>query len=168
MRRSRAAIPAAIIVAIILLDQMSKAWVKATLDVGESIRVLGPLSLTRVENTGSVFGIGQGYILIPIVASIAVLVLIPFALRHIRLRYGHVPSHIEAVCIALVAGGAIGNLIDRVVLSHVTDFVDIELLPGVHWPSFNFADSCIVVGTLVLLVVLIKRGASVVADHSSD
>ena len=168
MRHSRAAIPAAIIAAVILLDQLSKAWVRATIDVGESIRVLGPLSLTRVENTGSVFGIGQGYILIPIVASIAVLVLIPFALRHVRLRYGHVPSHIEAVCIALIAGGAIGNLIDRVALSCVTDFIDIELLPGIHWPFFNFADSCIVVGTLVLLAVLIKRGTFVVADHSSD
>ncbi len=168
MRRSRAAIPAAIIVAVILVDQLSKAWVRAALDVGESIRVLGPLSLTRVENTGSVFGIGQGYILIPTAASIVVLVLIPIALRHLRLRYGYIPSRIEAACIALIAGGAIGNLIDRVVLSCVTDFIDVELLPGVHWPFFNFADSCIVVGTIVLLPILFKRGTFVAADGPDD
>ena len=168
MRRSRAAIPAVIIVAVILVDQLSKSWVRATLDVGESIPVLGPLSLTLVGNTGSVFGIGQGFILVPTLASIAFLVLIPVALRHARLRYGYVPSRIEAGCIALIAGGAIGNLIDRVVLSYVTDFIDVELFPGVHWPFFNFADSCIVVGTIVLLAILIKRGTFVVADHAGE
>lgn len=168
MRRSRAAIPAAIVVAVVLVDQLSKAWVRATLVIGESIPVLGPLSLSRVENTGSVFGIGQGYILIPTVATVIVLVLIPIGLRHLRLQYGYTPSRIEAACIALIAGGAIGNLIDRVVLSCVTDFLDIELLPGIHWPFFNFADSCIVVGTIALLVVLFKRGTFVVADRTGD
>ena len=168
MRRSRAAIPAVIIVAVILIDQLSKVWVRATLDVGESMPVLGPLSLTLVGNTGSVFGIGQGHILVPAVASIVFLVLIPIALRHARLRYGYLPSRIEAGCIALIAGGAIGNLIDRAVLSYVTDFVDIELFPGFHWPFFNFADSCIVVGTIVLLAILIKRGTFVVGDLPGD
>ena len=168
MRRSRAAIPAAIIVAVILVDQLTKGWVRAALDVGESMPVLGPLRLTLVGNTGSVFGIGQGHILIPTVASIAFLVLIPIALRHARTHYGYVPSCIEAGCIALIAGGAIGNLIDRMVLSYVTDFIDIELFSGFHWPFFNFADSCIVVGTIVLLAIFIKRGTFVVGDLSGD
>jgi len=70
----------------------------------------------------------------------------------------------ETICIALIAGGAVGNLIDRLWLSSVTDFVDIELAKGVHWPMFNVADSCIVVGTLVLLFYIARRGTSVVED----
>ncbi len=157
----RALLPATIIAVAILLDQLSKAWIRATLDLGESIALAGPLSLTHVANEGSVFGLGQGHIIVPTIGSIIVLALIPITLRYASLHYSYIPGRIETLCIALIAGGAIGNLIDRLRLSSVTDFIDVELAEGVHWPMFNLADSCIVVGTIVLLVYIAKRGESI-------
>jgi len=157
-------LPTAVIAAAIFLDQLSKAWIRATLDLGESLPVIGPLSLTRVANTGSVFGLGQGHIVVPTIGSIIILALIPIVFRYVSSHYGYVASRMETICIALIAGGAVGNLIDRLWLSSVTDFVDIELAKGVHWPMFNVADSCIVVGTLVLLFYIARRGTSVVED----
>jgi signal peptidase II len=128
------------------------------MELGQSIHAFGPVHIVRVANSGSVFGLGQGYVLVPTIASVVILVAIPVVLGRARARYGYVPDQIEAVCLALVGGGAIGNLIDRIVFGSVTDFVDVELLFGVHWPVFNLADSCIVVGTLALLFFLYRRG----------
>ncbi|MBN1855520.1 MAG: signal peptidase II [Dehalococcoidia bacterium] len=167
MRRSFF-LPAAVIASAIILDQLSKAWIRATLDLGESITVLGPLSLTRVANTGSVFGLGQGHIIIPTIGSIIVLALIPIALQYASSHYAYVPDKVETICIALVTGGAIGNLIDRIWLSSVTDFIDIEIARGIHWPMFNIADSCVVAGTIVLVYSILTRGASVAGDTGDE
>jgi len=148
----------AILTAVVVLDQALKAYVRSTLGLGESIHLFGPVHITHVANRGSVFGLGQGYVLVPTVASILILIALPVMLQRARLRYGYMPTRLEAVTLALIAGGAIGNLIDRVALGSVTDFVDIELLFGVHWPAFNLADSCIVLGTLVLVYLLHRRG----------
>lgn len=143
----------------ILLDRITKIQVRAVLPVGESVHVVGPVFFTHVENTGAVFGLGQGYVLIPTIASLVILALIPLIVRHLHAQYGYVPTKYEAACLGLIAGGAIGNLIDRVVFSAVTDFVDVELLPGFHWPAFNVADVCIVSGTILLLIAFFRRGA---------
>lgn len=149
---------ASVLVAVVALDQLAKAAVRSLLAVGESIDVFGPVRIIHVANTGSVFGLGQGHVLVPTIASIVILVALPVALRRARALYGYLPSAPEAFCLALIAGGAIGNLIDRVRFSGVTDFIDVELFPGFHWPAFNLADSCIVVGTLALLLFLHRRG----------
>jgi len=149
---------ASVLAAVVALDQIVKAAVRTSLAVGESFHVFGPVRITHVANTGSVFGLGQGHVIVPTIASIVILIALPVALRRARSQYGYSPSAPEAFCLALVAGGAIGNLIDRVVFAGVTDFIDVELVPGFHWPAFNLADSCIVVGTLVLLFFLQRRG----------
>ncbi len=125
--------------------------------LGQSVHVAGPINLTHVENTGSVFGIGQGYVIVPTVATIAILVAVPFILRHLRTHYGYSLTTLEAACVGLIIGGAVGNLIDRITRSAVTDFVDVEILPGFRWPAFNVADACVVVGTIVLLIVVLRH-----------
>jgi len=156
--RHRLLLAVAVLATVVVLDQVLKALVRSSMELGESVNLFGPVSLVHVANRGSVFGLGQGYVIVPTVASILILIALPVMLRRARVRYGYVPTRLETVCLALIAGGAIGNLIDRLVLGSVTDFIDIELLFGAHWPAFNLADSCVVVGTLALLLLLHRRG----------
>jgi len=142
----------------VVVDQASKVWIRDTLAPGAAFPLFGPVTITHVQNSGSVFGIGQGQVLIPTIASVLVLVMIPVVLYRLHSHHQFWPSVPEMVCVGLVAGGAIGNLIDRVSLGHVTDFIYVRLLQGVYWPAFNVADSCIVVATGVLLALLIRRG----------
>lgn len=153
MQRSSAIIGAALASCAVLLDQLVKLKVREVLEVGRSIHVAGPIYLTHVENTGSVFGIGQGYVIIPTIATIVILLAVPVILWYLKSRHGYMLSPFESACAGLIVGGAIGNLIDRVSRSAVTDFVDVVIFPGIHWPAFNVADACVVVGTLFLVVV---------------
>ena len=151
----------------LVLDQLSKARVRALLDLGESIHVGGPLYLTHVRNTGSVFGLGQGYVIVPTIGSVVILVAIPLILRHLYIRYATVPTSFESLCVGLIVGGAIGNLIDRLAMAGVTDFLDVALTPSYHWPAFNVADMCIVGGTLLLFIAIMRRGSGGVAHDAA-
>ncbi len=160
MHRSSLIIGATIMAGTILADQLTKVWIRDSFALGESIHVIGPVFFTHVLNTGAVFGLGQGYVIIPTIATIVVLALIPIILRHLVVHHDFTPTILEVISIALIAGGAIGNLIDRIMFSGVTDFIDVEILPGIRWPAFNVADAAIVVGTLLLLFVMYRRGTS--------
>ncbi|MBN1152414.1 MAG: signal peptidase II [Dehalococcoidia bacterium] len=159
MHRSSGIVAAAVMSAAVLLDQLTKVWIRSTFTVGESVQLFGPVYLTHVENRGAVFGIGQGYVAVPTIATAIILVSLPVVIRHLRVRYGYSLTRLEAVCVGLIAGGAIGNLIDRLSRAAVTDFVDVELYPGFHWPAFNVADACVVVATLLLLAVFLHHGS---------
>lgn len=150
----------------VVADQITKTCVRDSLAVGESFHLFGPVHLTHVQNTGAVFGLGQGYTVVPTIASIVVLALIPLILRHMAVHHHYTPNLFEASSIGLIAGGAVGNLIDRIAFSAVTDFIDIEVLPGFRWPAFNVADSCIVIGTILILIVLFRHAAS--EEHTPD
>lgn len=130
--------------AVILVDQATKAWIRSWLDVGERWLDRGSLiNLSHVENTGAAFGILQGnstLLIIPVVIAIgAVLLMLVWTPQH---RYGGLYS----AALALILGGAIGNLIDRVARGSVTDFID-----PTHYPAFNLADSSIVIGVIALV-----------------
>ena len=129
---------------VVLLDQGVKALVRARLDYGatwpegwELIR------LTHIENTGAAFGILQGaggaLTVVTLIAIAAIAVILLRLSEHNR-RY--------ALSLSAILGGAIGNLIDRLRLGAVTDFID-----PTHYPAFNIADSAIVVGVLALLAL---------------
>jgi signal peptidase II len=127
--------------AVVLLDQVSKAIVVSSLSVDQDV-VLGlGFSLTNTQNSGLAFGIGQGegFVLAVTVAALA-LVLVWFALDPSR------PGLWLAV--GLLAGGALGNLADRVRVDAVTDFIDPPL-----WPAFNLADIAITLGALGLVLL---------------
>ncbi len=145
--------------AVVVLDQVAKLWVRAHLALGESIPLIGRLSLTHVANTGSAFGLlaNQTFLLtiIGITGSVAILLM---------LRYLSPAAVVSMVSVGLVLGGALGNLVDRIRLGHVTDFIDFRLWGSFHWPAFNVADAAITVGILLLIYWFFRLGISRRAD----
>jgi signal peptidase II len=138
---------------IIILDQITKITVRSTMTVGESIPVWWRLYWTYVQNTGSAFGlfIDQTVVLTVIGTGGIVAIVLFF-------RFLSPPHPIALTSLCMILGGAVGNLIDRISMGSVTDFIDVLLWGDVHWPMFNVADSAITVGGLMLtsyfLVVL--------------
>ena len=129
------------------LDQLTKFVVRQTLEWHHSWPVYGFFRFTHVQNTGSAFGLFQGNnipLLIVSLIGVAVLAYI----YHTQER----PGILMRISIALMLGGALGNLVDRIWQGHVTDFIDIG-----PWPVFNLADSSIVVGLVILAWVLVVK-----------
>jgi len=126
---------------VVALDQVSKHLVRANLALGESVPEEGPLRITYVTNTGAAFGILQGQTLFLMVTTF-------FGLAAILLYYLYPPMEhgVLRLALGLQLGGAMGNLADRVRLGKVTDFIDVG-----PWPSFNVADSSIVVGVAIII-----------------
>ena len=133
---------------VIAVDQSSKWWVSSTFSSGESQALIdGVLWLTYVQNQGAAFSILQGKVLFFIIASVIVI-----AALMIWAAFYRPPARL-AVILGLMSGGAAGNLIDRLRLSHVIDFFDLH-----WWPIFNVADIAIVIGGILLfLYVLIQE-----------
>ena len=134
--------------AIIVLDQLTKWWISATLDYQEAIPVLPFFSLVRVHNTGAAFSFLADaggwqrwfFIAVGVVATVIIVRLLKRHAREPRLAFS----------LALVLGGALGNVIDRAVLGHVVDFLHFHY-QGFSWPAFNVADSAISVGAALLI-----------------
>jgi signal peptidase II len=130
---------------VALIDQGIKAAVTRGVPVGAIVPLIpGVLSLTHVENTGVAFGLLAG--ISPLVTTLAALVLL-FVLFFSRGRWEQ--TRTVGAGISLMAGGAAGNLLDRVRLGVVVDYLDLHV-----WPVFNFADAAIVVGAGVLVLAL--------------
>jgi len=149
-------VEAACAVAVVLLDQLTKALVRSRLRLYRDHEIIpGLVSLVHGRNRGMAFGVLSGgglprQAVVLAVLSGAVLVLV-VAHWH-RLSDG--PT-LARVALALIAGGAVGNLIDRVRLGYVTDFVHVYW--GTHvWPDFNVADSAISIGIVLLLIDAVR------------
>lgn len=127
------------------MDQATKLWIRSHLPLGESLPEVGFVRLTHVQNTGSAFGLFANQAFLLTLIAIVGLVLILVFYRYLS-EYGVLGMS----ALGLVFGGAVGNLIDRLRLGYVTDFVDVRLWHGYHWPTFNVADSAITVGTIAL------------------
>jgi len=130
--------------AVIALDQLTKHLVRAFIDPGDTFPEGWAVRLVNVSNTGAAFGIfqNQGAFLV-ITSLIGVVAILTYYLYP---PFEHWPM---TAALALVLGGAIGNLSDRIRLGKVTDFIDFP-----HYPAFNVADSSIVVGVVVLAGLL--------------
>ncbi len=142
-------------VIVIALDQITKEWVRATIDKYTYIvpfpRVGHYFLLEHVENNGAAFGILQNQnrflIIVALVVAIAILAYAP-----------RIPQSqpLMRVFLGLQLGGALANVADRLNHGYVTDFLRVGI-PGVYyWPSFNIADSAIVVGVIGLAVLIIR------------
>jgi len=136
---------------VLLLDQTSKALVSATLYMHQVVPVLdGLFNLTRVHNTGAAFGLlaGKASVLRTLFflgVSLAAMSMVLWLARGLRAG-----QKIECVALALIFGGALGNVVDRLRLGEVIDFIDLHYR-GLHWPAFNVADSAISTGVVILL-----------------
>ena len=156
MKKNSLRFPAALLIGIILvfLDQYTKYLAVTYLKpIGSFPLIPGVLELRYLENRGAAFGILQNRQWVFIV--FAIVCVIVCAWIGMRLAVSHTHPALR-VCLALLAAGAAGNLIDRVSLGYVVDFIYFSLI---HFPVFNLADACVSLGTaaLVILVLFVYR-----------
>ena len=130
--------------AVIVLDQLTKFFAENYLVNPISI-IKNIFSLTLVHNTGAAFGILQGYKWVFIWLAVIIIGFILF-------YWDKIKTNTEKTLIALIAGGIIGNFIDRVIFSYTIDFLDFHI-----WPAFNIADSCMTIGAIGLIMFIWKK-----------
>ena len=142
---------AVVSIAAVAADQLTKWVVSSAFGLGEAGAVIGPFSIHHVRNTGIAFGLFSSATTAVIVVTVAAVggMLVFFA--RAGQRHTLVP-----IALGLVLGGSVSNLLDRVRLGHVTDFLDFD-----YWPAFNLADTFIVVGVALLFL------SFVAADRTS-
>ena len=141
---------------VILADRLSKNWIIAHIRPGYSIPIIpGVFRLSHVLNTGAAFSLLEnappnavriGLIAFSVVAAIIVFVLLWRVGRTLTLT---------SVALALILGGALGNLYDRIRFHHVVDFLAVKIV-HYNWPDFNVADSSIVIGACLLLLEIFR------------
>lgn len=132
---------------VVALDQAAKALVEANLVPGEQVDVLGPLSITLAHNRGIAFGLASGGGVLLVAFTLVALLAVGLLFARDRDRPG------MWLAVGLLAGGALGNLADRVRAGEVTDYVDL-----LSWPPFNLADVAITAGVLLLLLIYARDG----------
>ena len=151
----RFATVAAVGLAVLAFDQLTKAWALNRLSGGRLVEVVGSLRFNLAYNTGTAFSMGSGKGLGPWISVLAIVVVVGLSLGYTsRFRLG-------AIAAGMIAGGALGNLGDRAFRGDdgflhgaVIDFVDLQ-----WWPVFNVADAAIVVGAGLLVLASIRSPA---------
>ena len=140
---------AAVALAAIVADQLTKWLVSSNVAFGDGVHVLGPLWIRHVQNSGIAFGFFSG-------ATAAVILLTAGAVLWMLVYFARSGARhpVLPIALGLVIGGSVSNLADRIRLGHVTDFLDFQ-----YWPAFNLADSFIVIGVGMIL------GALLLADR---
>lgn len=144
------------VVALLTLavDQVSKSAVVAWLEMGQSVDLVSWLApvfhITYVTNTGVVFGLLQGL-------GDVFIIVAPLVIGLLLLYYRHIPPGqvLLRIALGLQLGGALGNLVDRLLRGSVVDFLDLNFWPFKEWPVFNLADASIVTGAGLLVLVML-------------
>jgi signal peptidase II len=135
----------ALCLVVVGLDQAAKAAIDAHLVIGQKVEVLGPLRLTLSHNSGVAFGLAGGAGVPLVLITFAALGVVGYLLARDPTR----PWMWLAT--GLLAGGALGNLADRIRADAVTDYIELP-----HWPPFNLADVCITAGVLLLVFIYLR------------
>lgn len=150
-RRTRITLFLAMAAVAVILDQIVKAWVRSALPkTGDTAPFIpGVLRLLHVENTGAAFsmGEGKGFFFVAIAVAIFILALLAVWKEELSVPF--------ALALGAVAGGGIGNMIDRLVQGSVTDFFATQFM---DFPVFNVADIFVTLGVICVLVCLIHEG----------
>lgn len=136
--------------AVLMLDQATKLWVAASMRLYESIEVMPFFRLTYVHNQGAAFsflseaGGWQRWFFVLLTVGVGI---------GIAVWLSRLPAaaRLQAAALALILGGAMGNLIDRLAYGYVIDFLDVYY-ESWHWPAFNVADSAITLGVALMLI----------------
>ncbi|MSP18882.1 MAG: signal peptidase II [Bdellovibrionales bacterium] len=153
---------------VILFDQWTKQLVLNRFHWGESLSIIQSFfALTYVRNMGAAFGVLHNapayfrdpfFIMVPILALVIIMAILA------KLKPD---QKLTGLALSLVMGGAIGNLIDRVRFGYVVDFLDLHWKEVYHWPAFNVADSCIVIGVTYLFIGSFFQGNSSTTKSNS-
>jgi len=130
---------------VVLLDQLTKLLFNTLFSVGHGIQLLPFFGLKLAHNTGAAFSILAGNTVLLMWISVIVIGIILFFIDKLK------DKNIE-LCVALILGGTIGNLIDRLAHGFVIDFIDFSF-----WPTFNIADSAIFIGAVLLGIYTIRK-----------
>jgi signal peptidase II len=142
---------------IVILDQITKAVIRNTLTLYHSITVIpGFFNITYILNPGGAFGFMANKS--PFLRNLLFILLSSLAVCLIFYFYKHTPKKYSllSTCFALILGGALGNLIDRIRFGKVVDFLDFYIA-SYHWPAFNVADSAITVGITIYVFHLVFK-----------
>lgn len=137
-----------IIMLVVVCDQTTKYLIRMSLAPFETITIFPVLNLVNVQNKGAAFGMFRGlgntfFIVISIIAIIFMMWVIVTNREQYRI-------------FSLLAGGAAGNLIDRVLFGAVTDFIDVHI-SRYHWPAFNVADASLTIGILLFILEMLRK-----------
>jgi signal peptidase II len=137
-----------IVLLVIATDQITKYIINYYIRIYDSVRIFPFLHIVNVRNTGAAFGMLKGidsnfFIFISIIAIVFVIIMLK------KKTY-------NSFGLSLLLGGAIGNLIDRLIYGYVTDFIDISF-GRFHWPAFNVADSSLTIGIAIILITSILK-----------
>ena len=138
-----------VVASVVVLDQLGKSWASANRPQIELLP--GFLDLLYTENTGAIFGLFHSHTEVFIGLGITgVIVILVF------LHYFPPATTLGVVSFALILGGAVGNLIDRIRLGYVVDFVSLHVRDLFRWPAFNVADAALAVGILAIIYYLYR------------
>ena len=146
---------------VVTADQLSKIWIRSY-PLGHLINKIGFIEITHIRNTGSAFGTFQGQSLALTIVGLAEVAVILVLAFYIYRRFPLLANIPNRIALGLILGGAVGNLIDRLSLGYVTDFVDVGF-----WPVFNIADSAVVVGVIIAVYSLLRYAINKNADLST-
>lgn len=153
----RAILPGVLVTAIsvIVLDQVTKYFTDRLIDPIRPIKLLPVLQLVNVKNKGAAFGMlaGMGNVFFIAISVVAIGFIV----------YMIVKSQESWFTLSLILGGAIGNLIDRIIYGYVRDFIDV-FVSTYHWPAFNVADSALTIGLIILLLGMFTSHKSASPD----
>jgi signal peptidase II len=134
---------------VVVLDQATKAIVRASIAPGDRVAVVPGVHLVHTQNSGVAFGaLSGGGAAVTVIVGAALVALLGYFATHVRRPYFWLPT-------GMLIGGALGNVIDRVRAGEVTDFVQIPL----SFPAFNVADMSITFGVLILLYLIERHDA---------
>lgn len=136
-----------VMLVVVVADQLSKAAVRKSIAPGETRSVLPGLQFVNTRNQGVAFGFLPGrHVAVTVLVGLALLVLLVYFARHRNKSLIWLPT-------GMLLGGALGNILDRLRVGSVTDFIKLPL----GWPAFNLADTSITLGVLLLLFVIEAR-----------
>ncbi len=147
----------ALILGLAVVDQVTKAVVAGSVDIYRVIPVIpGFFNITRIHNSGAIFGILSGSGNLPVFLLLTGASL--FALSFVIYYFVKTPATegFTKIALALILAGALGNLTDRILRGYVIDFLDFHIGRH-HWPFFNVADSCITIGAVLLVAIFFRR-----------
>lgn len=141
-----------VIVIGFLLDRITKLWVLDSLkNTGGKTIIKDFFDLTYVENKGAAWSIFSGKTMFLIVFTVIILSGVVFYLIKCRPK-----NKIVRTALSLIIAGALGNIVDRVIYKHVIDFVSVHYKDTYYYPIFNIADVCVVIGTFLLLICMLR------------
>jgi signal peptidase II len=148
-----------LVVGTLLLDRWTKAWIQKEFDLNDSASVIdGFFNITYVQNTGVAFGIFSSItspaksLLLSVFTAFAAIVVVAYSLR------SPTRNRLLQTALALILGGALGNLYDRIAYGYVVDFLELYVATY-HWPAFNIADSAITIGVVLMAIEIIRNEA---------